>query len=360
MDDNTLDDSGKQLASQTPYTNRGSLTPSSITFKGFDYLQITSWLSPKNLIDLLEWGILDKYLPHAVGSFESQGPGRRIIERWTCAVEGLEVLEGVGWNAIRFKGKACTTLGNGPLLEVLSALEASGVRWQVSRCDFAWDGFPLSPSGVFRHLKAGNYKTRATLDPWFETNAQGDTCYTHWHPEARGIERYIRFYDMRGPTRLELVLRGRYAKQLCEGLLDSTEDELHTAAKSALRGFIDFLRPGKSRKDRRPLLAAWARFIGEAEIWRPSARAAQAEREGLEMLGPIDGQVQRFARCACEYLEAFGEEALLKRLLYFGEGRVRPDRVAKLKSIRSAAAHKGIAGVLPYPEEVDNDVEVPF
>ena len=361
MDDNTVKISGPSVASQTPPTNRGSLTPSSITFKGFDYLQVTSWLSPENLLDVLESGILNKYLPDSVGSFVSRGPGKRIIDRFTCSVAGLEVLEGNGWNAIRLKGETCTLLGNTVILELLADLDARGERWQCSRVDFAWDGFPLSPKALHRHLEADNVLTRARLNPDFQTNKTGDTCYTHVKPEANGIDRYVRCYDMRGPTRFELVMKGKYAKELVASLVGCDEEQLHNKAMASQRGFFDLLRPGSQRKDRRPLLAAWVRFIGDAEIWRPEARAAAAERQGFEVLGYYEGSIQRASRALCELLEAFGEEYVIARLEKYGSEKVRPDRVEHLKSIRSGAARKGIAGVTPWPSEIDSDSEeVPF
>lgn len=357
MDDSGGNDSGLGLASETPLTNRGSLTPQKPQFKGIDYLRLTVWDSPKNLMDRLESSIFDRYCPDDVGTFEERGPAGRLTNRFTCSVRGLTVEETDDWSGVTLKGEACTHLGNDALLQLMG--DFPGVRVRASRIDLAWDGFPLAPSAVHRHLIAGNVLTRSKLDPSFITTATGDTCYTHDKPEKRGISRYCRWYNMRGPTRAELVLRHNYAADFVDLVTGCNLEDLHDHAMAAYRGLLDFVAPGAGRVDRRRLLAAWQRFIEDAQPWTPSQHQSQVELIGLELLGRYDGQLQRSSRLLCEAMEAYGSDYVIARIKYHGGDKVRPDEVAKLKSIRSAAANKYVAGVKPWPESY-NEGEVPI
>jgi len=365
MEDNRLKNSGSSVAPVYPLTNRGTLRPQKAVFKGFDYLRITRWDNALCLMDELDSGVLEKYAPEAVRTWRSIGPGRRAAEVFVCDIPGLTVEVAPdaddSWQAgVLFKGKACTALGNPAILEYVSMLDALGVRWQASRVDLAWDGFPLSPKAVFDHLEAGNVRTRAKFNPDFQTNKTGDTCYTHLDPELNGVERYCIFYNMRGPTRCELRMKRRYAKPFMHSIVGITEDELQGRAMSALVGFMELVRPGSERVARRPLLAAWKRFTENVEPWRPDMRVQVIEREGLELLGTYEQSVQRCAKAMSELVEAFGPEYVIKRIEHYGHERVRLDRVEKLKAIRSAAASKGIAAVPPWPEEYDDGEGVPF
>lgn len=374
MDDISDGQDGLGLASATPLTNRGSLTPKSrftasktpIVFKGFDYLRLTVWTDAENLRYLVENAVFERYCPEVSGTWSDQGPGRRIAERWTCAIKGLEVQQADGYAALLVKGAGCTALGLEALRAALWALQ--GLRWQATRLDLAWDGVPMTCREIFDHLKAGHVSTRSKLDPFpvgdldaEPVGGKGATVYTHEKPEKRGIRRYARFYNMRGPVRCELVLRDESAAQLVRRMMLGNLDAVPGVALEALRGFIDLVQPGDGRVDRRPLLPAWAEFVGDAEHWRPRFEQERRDTEGLKILGLYELTMQRAARRLCELLDAYGPEYLLRRIEHHGRENVDPVAVDQLNAIRSAASNRGIAGVPAWPESCDADEDsAPF
>jgi DNA relaxase NicK len=93
-------------------------------------------------------------------------------------------------------------------------------------------------------------------------NAEGATFYGG----SRNSTRFMRVYDRRGPTRLELQLKGNYATSFIRHL--STEDysNLPHLGIGYLRNFIDFIdRRSNTNISRCDLLPWWMRLVGDVE-----------------------------------------------------------------------------------------------
>lgn len=83
---------------------------------------------------------------------------------------------------------------------------------------------------------------------------------------SRSSEHYLRVYDRRGFTRVELELKGTMARAFRDALL-SDETVFKRTSVGILRQFVDFVDAGATTNiSRAPLLPAWAAFMSRDAI----------------------------------------------------------------------------------------------
>jgi hypothetical protein len=168
---------------------------------------------------------------------------------------------------VSLPGEACERLS-------LPDLVALAVDLQLepnSRLDVAWDCEGVTPGTFERAFRAGDVVTRIQRDIDPETgrmkgielrsNWEGDTVYLG----SRSSGRFVRVYDRRGPTRLEMEWKGERALALWRRLVAVAEHEASSEAMAELRAFLDFRdRSASVRADCCPLLSWWAELVGDA------------------------------------------------------------------------------------------------
>jgi len=332
------------------------------SFTGIDYLRITVFSSIRDTkFRVNQW--LERWAPTYSDVWESAPVSGRVDFVHASGLPGLSLEEGEDFQGVRIKGQACSLLGLDAVLDLLNHLQ--GVRWQASRIDLAWDGFPLTTRQTFDLLKAGDYRTRARLDPHpvgdldaDPIDGKGSTVYTHCQPELNGIQRYIRFYDKRGPVRCELVMKGKYARAFVHRVYEMDTAAASVLSMGALRGFLDFTEPSQQseRPTRRDLHPQWEQFVSHAEPWRLDQAKKNIEKQGLERLGVYETAFIRSARRLYEAMQAFGPEYVVKRIEHYGQPKASLTDIESLKAIRSAAASRHMCGIPPWPESFDADV----
>lgn len=237
---------------------------------------------------------------------------------------------------VSIKGTACEEMGlsNLAALSVVLELEPS------SRLDVAWDVGVFTPDTVETAFRAGQVVARIdrSLNP--ETgrmrgierreNHEGQTVYLG----SRTSERFVRVYDRRGPTRLEMELKERRAVELWRRMLALNDEAAWgLEALAELRHFLDFRevvlgkRSGKPvAASERPLLGWWAEFVQGAE-----RRSVVLPRKAPK-LEKMDAWLRRqVAPVLALVVDAFGE-SVVRDMLTVGRARYqeRPDRVALL------------------------------
>lgn len=235
------------------------------------------------------------------------------------------------------KGEVCEELG-------IPGLAAMSIELELepsSRLDVAWDTDLLTPEMAEKAVRAGEVVARFDRSPHPETgrmqgidkrsNCEGETLYLG----SRKSERFVRFYDRRGPTRVEMELKERRAVELWRRLLALHDEEAWgMEALAELRHFVDFRavvlgpRSGKpvGAADR-PLLDWWAAFVQGAE-----RRSTVLPRKAPK-LETMDKWLRRqVAPVLALVADARGPEELIRDLLTLGRSRylARPDRVALL------------------------------
>jgi hypothetical protein len=239
-------------------------------------------------------------------------------------------------------GEVCEELGISGLvaLSILTGLEPT------SRIDVAWDADCLVPEMFAEAFEAGNVVTRIQrpLNP--DTgrvkgierhfNHEGDTVYLG----SRTSERFLRVYDRRGPTRVELELKERRAVELWRRLIALNDEAAWgREALSELRAFIDFRERSEGvHVDRCELLPWWDEFCSGAD--RRSTviprKAPDLESQEAWLRGQVAGSLA--------LLVALRGQRFLDELLRNGQAKnaSRPDRLALiaaayLESLQEAA-----------------------
>lgn len=219
-------------------------------------------------------------------------------------------------------GEACEHLGTVGLVALSADLELE----PSSRLDIAWDVNGVTPAELRAEWSCGNVVTRAHRGSWeWHENGEGTTFYMG----SRTSSRFVRAYDRRGPTRIELEVKEDRAVLLWRALLAHVEQDWSLAALAELRAFVDFRdRSSGVRPDFCPLLPFWAEFVGGA-----SRGGVVLPRRAPKLDNMRSWLRRQVAPVLALVLDADQSPEVLIRDLYDNgrsRYRARPDRLALL------------------------------
>lgn len=319
--------------SAAPITNRGSLLPMG---GRVDALSDTVWASMEEVQSVVEWALIEKYLPGDGCEWEVVQHNSRISRRAvSCGgsvvvVEFASAGESAGFVQVQLKGEACERAGTEGVHSLLSAL--SRVRSchspgrRSSRVDWAWDGVPFTPRMVCEAVEAGDVWSgcrsvhggrmadgNGTLK-WLE-NGEGTTCYCG----VRSGAFMSRCYDRRGPVRYELELKERAAAAAGDVLAGDGWASCALWFLGVARYMADFVdRASGVRGSRAELLPWWAAFVTDAERIRPASGCDQRE---VHIAAQVERSVIHVRRCVARFVRAGLGEWLLKRCEREYQGR---------------------------------------
>lgn len=233
-------------------------------------------------------------------------------------------------------GDACEALGVAGVVGVATLLDLV----PNSRLDVAWDVDGITPVQVRDDFLAGqvvtrihrqvNKETGRMQGVDFRSNHEGDTVYLG----SRSSTRFLRVYDRRGPTRVEMEWKKERAELLWARLLACAEEEWSSEALSELRAFVDFReRSEGDRPETAPLLSWWAEFTDGAGRWCASIpRKAVKSVDQLRMWvrRQVSGVLALVADAVGDWNTELDDILTEGRIRY----RARRDRVALLEMAR--------------------------
>lgn len=238
---------------------------------------------------------------------------------------------------VSINGETCEELG----IAGLAGLSAAVGLEPSSRMDVAWDTTLFKPETPARAFEAGEVVARIQRSVNPQTgrikgierlsNHEGDTVYLG----SRKSERFVRFYDRRGPTRVEMELKEGRAVELWRRMMALQDEEAWgMEALAELRHFLDFreiiLGPRSGKlvgPAERPLLGWWAEFVQGA-----SRRSAVLPRKAPKLENMDKWLRRQVAPVLALVTDAFGP-SVVRDLLTVGRARYqqRPDRVVLLR-----------------------------
>jgi hypothetical protein len=248
-----------------------------------------------------------------------RGGGGGVKSTWAACGGRIKVLQygdRADFVSVEVTGEGCTDLGNEGL-SLLHADLAHRCRVRCSRVDMAWDGVPFTPLQALQAVKRGDINSRSvTADPgdpptWGWQESSSCTLYLG----RRKSERLARVYDLRGPTRYEIELKGQHAASAMAFLCGSNPDGWGRIVMSSVRELCDFI-DGRAddRPSRCPLLPWWASFVGAVERGEIPKLAPDSYRQAPTAIGKLDGHLQRFCRGLQAGVRAYGAEWLIERI----------------------------------------------
>jgi hypothetical protein len=230
-----------------PSTDRGV----TVAWAGIHWLSGSTRIEPNIVLDTLS--------ELCNGEFVTLDRGGMSYTHRAIGPSGISVFwtPGRADSAVTIPGEACELLGTVGIVAARDLLELS-----ITRLDLAWDATGITPQQIRADYHAGNVVARAHRDSWsWHESATGSTFYVG----SRQSPRMIRFYDRRGPTRIELELHQERAQLVWADLMAHSDADWSGAAMSHVRAFIDFRdRSNVSRPDLAPLLPWWSQIVAGA------------------------------------------------------------------------------------------------
>ncbi len=135
--------------------------------------------------------------------------------------EGLEIKE---YCHFEFTGQACDAIVPEYFARMFDFLSASGFRFAIKRIDLAFDEVPFSPLEYYKAIMnefcttLAKRESLSIIQAPFALREDGqmgcDTCYIG----DKSSMRFIRVYNQRGFTRLEMVCRDERAHVVAEDI----------------------------------------------------------------------------------------------------------------------------------------------
>jgi DNA relaxase NicK len=159
-----------------------------------------------------------------------------------------------------FPGMACAAVPPELWIDLFWRLTNRGIRWNVTRLDLAFDYVPFSPEDMYEAIEAGSIRSlakRETLrmdsSPMKVRDTGGQVGCSTLYFGSRQSHRFLRVYNRRGPTRLELECKDKRAQLIGERIFSSTPSDWFGLAVSHVRDFLDVEREW------------WGEFVKEVE-----------------------------------------------------------------------------------------------
>jgi hypothetical protein len=174
---------------------------------------------------------------------------------------------------LEIKGEAIEAIGQLRVFEFLQSLnslkaplmegqtEQKLAKWSARRTDIALDGMPFTPRDCYEAFKRGDIRCAASRKShkWY-SNAEGDT----FNLGSRSSGRLVRIYNRRGPTRLEMEFKGRWADMAGSVLAAQGCGDFETFSIGHVRQFVDFVDAHTGGSiTRADLLPWWEQAVGD-------------------------------------------------------------------------------------------------
>lgn len=239
-------------------------------------------------------------------------------------------------------GETCA-VGVDALLQLLTRLRMWAVRTAVARLDLAVDGVPFTPADAYAAVRAGHTvswvkrgRDGAISHVWHSSNRDGEG--TPLYIGRRSSQRFMRIYDKRGPTRIELETKDVYADALARELTERRGDDAELArfVLGCLREFCEFgVQDGEHGSRDAELLPWWRAFVGEAER---IGKLVADRREALSVDRTLRWVDRAVVPSLAMIVTCYGDagERLLSDWIESAKPRLSPRHLAAIREFRYA------------------------
>jgi len=249
--------------SQPPFTNRGVTV-------SIHWLSLTFFTNPAKamthfLNEFLSYGIKDEY--DWSEYFHPAGHGARGYEALYFGPEGVRLYAypKLGKHChLEITGKVIDMYGNQRCIDYLTSLFKQEYVSKCKRIDIAFDHVPFTPQDCYDAWQRGDVIAKCHHDSWdWRENKEGKTLYIG----SRQSERFIRIYDRRGFTRLEIVFKDKWSENFARVITEIPSKEWINQCIGYLRDYVNFVsvKPKNIKSVSHDTLSWWSTFIGDSE-----------------------------------------------------------------------------------------------
>ena len=240
---------------QPPSTNRGvtvSIHWLSITYFVNIVVAMTHFLKEflgEEIEDELEWSEYFYASEHGARGYRALYFGPEGIRLYGYPHTGQHC-------HLEIPGKVIEKYGNQKVIDYLKSLKEQDYEWRCKRVDIAFDYCPFTPLECYEAWQRGDVHSKCHRNSWdWRENADGRTLYIG----SRMSDRFIRIYDRRGFTRLELEFKNRWSENFARVITEIEPDQWIKQCIGYLIDFIDF-----NTSDPSSCVSWWEKFIDEA------------------------------------------------------------------------------------------------
>ena len=284
-----------QPTTEPPFTNRGVVNTDTPIEISIHWLEITFFTSPRKPMT----DFMSAYLPWFLDpdyqwedDFTLRGSTSRFYKAIYDGPDGIVLYaypDGGSYCSLQLSGSVIEKMGQDKLYELLELYntrfseEKTNVKeqyhWHCTRIDIAFDGVPFSPAVCREAWLARNARTRIHPKSYdWRSNADGDTFYVG----KRVSGRIIRVYNRRGPVRLEIELKKKYAIPFLTDLRLSGFQTIRPKGIGMIRDMLDFVdKESDTNLSRANMLPWWEAFVGDVERIRYT-RVTRSDSASIE------------------------------------------------------------------------------
>jgi DNA relaxase NicK len=223
-----------------------------------DYFRITIHTNVDECVKLYK-----QCFEYGLGELTDQEHGAKGFKNVLGALSGFQLKHNPGdyknYCTFEFPGQACGSSAPEQFIDFYHLTQLKKYRTNVTRIDFAFDHVPFSPFDIYQAI-LNDAKRGKEEKPIVRSQAERssleiissplkmredgsglgqDTCYFG----DRSSQRFLRVYNKRGPTRLELELKEDRANLVAGDIFSKDVEKWHEVAISHLLDFIDIDLP---------------------------------------------------------------------------------------------------------------------
>jgi DNA relaxase NicK len=266
-----------------------------------DYFRITVHDSTRACIDLY-----NEHFGLALGKLVDQGHGSYGFKGVMESSLGFQLKHTPGGDrhycTFEFPGEACKAVPPKFFIYFYKTLVRHEYKINITRIDFAFDNVPFTPKDFKEAIEEDilhpdkniirSLTQRKSLH-WhsepFQEREDGsgigkDTCYFG----SRSSERFLRVYNKRGPTRLEIEFKGVRALEVAHYLFMTGIDDWFESMIGQVLDFIDIEKPW------------WKEFVGDHErayVTLHSAKDKSLEKTQEWLIHQVSPALAAAAEC---------------------------------------------------------------
>lgn len=253
------ENSDKDNEAQPPSTNRGVTV--SIHWLSMTYFTNAAKAMTHFLREFLGYDIKDEM--DWSEFFHPTGHGARGYEALYFGPEGVRLYAypNTGKHChLEITGRVIDMYGNKTSIDYLTSLYKQNFESKCKRIDIAFDHVPFTPQDCYDAWQRDDVIAKCHKNSWdWRENTEGKTLYIG----SKQSERFIRIYDRRGPTRLEMVFKDKWSENFAKVITEISDNQWIEQCIGYLSDYVNFVDNQTKNQKNTPyeFISWWKDFL---------------------------------------------------------------------------------------------------